>query len=374
MRHCPKYHAARRGLRAMAPAMLAFLACVAAGCADPEPPVLGVASSARFLDAARLAVADAYARDAGVRVDTVMVSETTNEAGPAIATAERLLARPGLVAVAGHSNSSASITASQLYNAHQVVQLAPQASATLYSEAGPYSFRLVPPDDRQGAYLARHIVGLRPEGGTVAVFYVNDDYGRGLRRALVGALDTDRFQLVLDLPHMEQDAGAAQVDHAAGAVAAANPDIIVWLGRATVLQRYIAGFRTAAPTATVMGGDALAATDWTTWGHSALRGGIHHVDFLDLDATPALRDFAARYRSRFGRDAIVPDALTYDAVMLLIAGVEAGARTGPEMRAFLASLGRTRPPYAGITGPIEFDDAGDADRSYVVRLVGVDGA
>jgi ABC-type branched-subunit amino acid transport system substrate-binding protein len=97
---------------------------------------------------------------------------------------------------------------------------------------------------------------------------------------------------------------------------------------------------------------------------------VHHVDFLALDATPELREFARRYQDRFGLVATVPDALNYDAMRLVLAGIQAGARTGDELRAFLESLGRTRPVYQGVTGPIRFDDLGEVDRSYVLATVG----
>ena len=46
--------------------------------------------------------------------------------------------------------------------------------------------------------------------------------------------------------------------------------------------------------------------------------------------------------------------MSYDALMLVAHAVrEVGARRGV-IRDYLLSLGRTRPPYQGVTGPITF--------------------
>jgi hypothetical protein len=51
---------------------------------------------------------------------------------------------------------------------------------------------------------------------------------------------------------------------------------------------------------------------------------------------------------------------------LLLSGVRAGAGSGEEMRAYLGSLGRERPPFPGLSGPVVFDSLGDVARPYTV--------
>jgi len=47
---------------------------------------------------------------------------------------------------------------------------------------------------------------------------------------------------------------------------------------------------------------------------------------------------------------------------------------GEELRDVLRSLGRDRPRFEGVTGPVEFDENGDIDRPYVVEVIGPPGA
>lgn len=348
----------------------AVIICLALGsgsCGGAADPVaLGVSQSGAYMDAARLAFADAAAEGQMAGVDTLLIPEATNEAAPAIGIAQRFVDEPRLVGVVGHSNSSASLAAAGIYNQRRVVQLAPTSSAVVYSQAGPYSFRLVPPDNRQAEFLVEQVATAFPAGARIALFYVNDDYGRGLRNAVRNGLDGQPSDIMVELPHMERAIEDQDIRQAGEAVLGADPDVILWLGRGSILDRYLPTLRTATPQAVILGTDGVASgrqlgLDDGRWDD------VRHVDFLNLDATPALRDFSARYQALFHREATAPDALTYDAVRLLLAGIADGARTGPALQAYLASLGKTRPAYQGITGPMVFDDAGDIARTYVLK-------
>jgi branched-chain amino acid transport system substrate-binding protein len=331
--------------------------------------VLGVSTSPPYIDAARLAIEDELAAEPVPGFDTVMIPQSQNLASPAIEAARRLVEVEGLVAVIGHSNSAASLATAPIYNALQVVQIAPTASATVYSQAGPYSFRLVPPDDEQGRFLAQRLHEVLPGGGRVALVYVNDDYGRGLRASLLAELDAQRYGVVYELPQWENAVADEDAAYAADALGHARPDVIVWLARGDLLARFLVGIRARLPDVPILGGDGLG-TGGIERLPGAVMGDVRFVAYLDLEATQALRTFTLRYRERFGREASPSAALTYDAVRLAIAGIRAGARTGPDLQAYLSALGRSSPAYLGIAGPIAFDDDGDVQRPYVLMRGG----
>lgn len=361
--------AMRHTSRGLAAVLLGLAGLASAACDPAAQPVIGLTSSSAYLDAARLAFESGAD---GLPIDTVFLSEGSNRAAPALGAAEELVTIPGIAAVVGHSNSSASLAASQIYNEHQVVQIAPTASATVYSEAGPFSFRLVPPDDRQGEFLAGVLRDSLPDDAVLALLYVNDDYGRGLRSSLLRALPdgSPPFSIGLDLPHTDElmdDAGMQR--HIATSLAASGPDAILWLGRASGLHVLLPTIREQLGAIPVYGGDALASaahmrSEDRRW------EGVRYVAFVDVEATDEGRRFASRFQERFGLPSAGPEALTYDAAGLLLAAVREGARTGPEIREYLLSLGRDRPAYAGVTGPIRFDERGDVERSYSIAVIG----
>ena len=340
---------------------------VLASCDAAERPRIGIATNRSFADAAALAVADAQAAWGELPADTVIAIESFTRAAVAIRSATDLAAN-GVDAIVGHSSSAASLAAAPVYNENRIVQLSPQSSATAYSEAGPYSFRLVPPDDRQGEFIAASLRGMRGVE-RVVVLYVNDDYGRGLRSTLLAALDSGAPQVVGEVPHLESsEQGPNDLDLARSVIEQARPDAIVWLGRPIILSRYLAMLRTFGPLP-VLASDAAAVVRAET-GTDAWRD-VWYVDFVDADASGPMQEFARRFSDRFGRPVTSADLLTYDATRLLLQAAHDGASSGPEIREWLHSLGRSRPAYEGITGAIRFDAKGDVDRSYVlVRAAG----
>jgi branched-chain amino acid transport system substrate-binding protein len=357
--------AAHRRPRRALPLLLALAACDA----STAPVVVGVASGQSFVDGARLAFEDAAAAGPIEGLDTALIVEGTNRSESALRAAERLVAVPGIAAVIGHANSAASLAASQVYHAHEVVQIAPTSTAVAYSAAGPFSFRMVPPDDRQGRFLAEAVTEAFPRGARLALFYVNDDYGRGLRSEVLAHLDSARYRVVVDLPHAEEQVDSLDVESGVGAAVVARPDAVVWLARSAILGSFLPGFRRELGAIPVYGGDAVARAVQES-DPLELWKGVAYTDFVDLDATEELRAFDARFRDRYGTPAAGPEILTYDAVALVLAAVREGHRTGPEIRDWLQSLGRTRPAFVGISGPVSFDEDGNVERTFVLKVIG----
>lgn len=346
--------------RAVAP----LLAVVLSACEAGERPRVAIATNREFAEAAALAVADAQAEWGELPGDTVVALERLTRAAIAIEHASELVAA-GVVAVVGHSNSAASLAAAPIYNENQVVQLSPQSSAVAYSQAGPYSFRLVPPDDEQGVFLAR---ALRDMQGVerIVVLYVNDDYGRGLRSSLLRALGNAGPRVVADAPHLEAATVRPEdLDLARRVVTEADPDAVVWLGRPLILEQHLPQLLPVLGDRPIIGSDAVALAD--RYGRYSSWNNVWYVDFVDMEGSPQLLDFSRRFGERYGRPATGPDALTYDAMRLLLQALHEGATDGPGVRRWLESLGHSRPAWQGLTGSISFDEEGDVERSYVLR-------
>ena len=338
----------------------AALAAAVAACGS-EPVTLGVAVGSATVEAALMALEDARASGLDVPLDTVVVTATGNRAAPAVRAADTIVSTPGIVAVLGHSNSAASLTAAPIYNRAGVVQIAPHSTADLYSEAGPFSFRMVPPDAQQGQVLARFLAD-EFAGDRLALVYVNDDYGRGLRESVLHALPPAAVEIVADVPHITA-ATPEMVRNTVLAIVESRPDVILWLGRALQLTAYLPDLREDLGRIPIVGGDAMNPVE-TLPDPEQLFPPMHFVRLLDLEEREATRQFKVRYRERVGQDPTDALALAYDAFAVLLAGIGEGVRSGEEMRAYLMSLGRERPPYPGITGPVQFDEDGDVARDY----------
>lgn len=340
------------------------------GCADAShPPLIAVAGGTAYLDAARLAVTEAEESGALPPFDTLFVLESSNRAAPALAVAEEIVTHPGLVAVVGHANSASSLVTAQIYNEAEVVQIAPTSTAPSYSEAGPWSFRMVPSDDRQGPFLAEQLAEAFPDGADVALFYVNDDYGRGLRTAVRAALDPGRYPLVADLPHLEGELTPEDVQQGVSALEGSPPDVILWLARPEALEQFLPPIRERWPDLPVYGGDALARALVLEPPPSFWRS-VRYSDFVDPEES-RVAAFLDRVRERFGTEGSGGEVLTRDAVRIVLEAIREGARTSAGIRAYLESLGETREAFDGLSGAVAFDSVGDVRGGrYVMRDLG----
>ena len=134
----------------------------------------------RYQRGAGLAVADLNARGGvlGQQVELI-VGDDFCEAEQAVAVA-RKLASDGVVFVAGHWCSHASIAASAIYEEAGILEIAPgSASGKLTDQGRPNVFRVCGRDDRQGEMVAEHLVE-RWAGKRIAILDDGTVWGKGV--------------------------------------------------------------------------------------------------------------------------------------------------------------------------------------------------
>jgi branched-chain amino acid transport system substrate-binding protein len=231
--------------------------------------------------------------------------------------------------------------------------------------AGPYSFRLVAGDEHQARFIAAHVRSMTP-APRVALLYVNDDYGQALYRVLREEIRRTDVTVVYETPYLKGARFTAAAELAA-AVTAARPTLLLWLGTPPELAVILDEIREGLPDLRVLGSDGLSGAA----GHAVLgrhlRDGDQFVSFFNpLNAGPEYDELADRFRSVADHTIGSEEALTYDAVMLVAEALRHGTATRLGVRNYLQSLGGDRTPYVGLSGPVSFDEHGDAKPSYVI--------
>jgi branched-chain amino acid transport system substrate-binding protein len=336
----------------------AILLCA---CERSQELRIGVVLGVEGVKAAQLAVDDLNAAGGAPISLRSLSGAYGSSAQIALQGAESLAADPHVLAVVGHTNSSASLSASQVYNARHVVQLAPTSTAPLYSQAGPYSFRMVGSDANQARFLVAQLPAAQAQ--RVALVYANDDYGRSLRQLTVEELAKRGVQPVFQGAYAEGETDGADI---ARAIAAAHPTILVWLGRFPFYAKARPALLTALPTLEVLASDGFGGSPLGE--RSGTLEEVRYVRLVNVDTASApLRALARRYAATGGVTTLSDQAvLTYDAVMLLGTGLRAVGADREAIRRWLDELGRKRPPYGGVTGPIRFTPEGDRDPTYTL--------
>ncbi len=360
------HHVSRRptGVSRTALACLAGAVLLAAGCRASRTPIkIGVAFTGRNIAAAYLA-ADEINSAGGLRGRVLQLVQDTipvaaEPADVEIQRAQRLVAAGPLVAVIGHGGSRGSLAAAPVYNDAHVVQIVPNGTSRLLARAGQWTFAMPPNDSVEGAFIARFVRdSLRAR--SVVLFYVSDEYGVGLRDGILAALGSgvrvlrdQRYDLSSNLEPLVDIAVRHEV-----------PDVVIVAGRTVAAVRIALRLAQRAPGARMVVGDgAVNLPDLSRDAGPWAAGRLYAATFwLATARDSASQRFGGALTGRLQREATSPDALVYDAVNLVAAAVREVGDDPAAVRAYLMTLGRSRPRFRGVTGEIGLGDGAGPPR------------
>jgi branched-chain amino acid transport system substrate-binding protein len=265
--------------------------------------------------------------------------------------AERLVETPGLFALVGHLGSRGSLAAAPVYNRAEVVQLVPTATTHLLRDVGPWTFTLAPNDSVEGSALGRFAAEyLRAR--RVALFYVPDEYGMGLRVAAMRKLRENGVRVVDNVPVV----GGADLDVLLrSSLQRMPPDLILSLCPAGQTGQIARIAEQLQPGVRILAGDAATSLAQLSPEAGKTSDSIYVATFwIPPGSTETGRKFTERFQAMTGRTPEAGDALLYDAIMLLATAASNVGTRREMIRQYLEALGTSRPPYQGVSGPIAF--------------------
>jgi branched-chain amino acid transport system substrate-binding protein len=276
----------------------------------------------------------------------------------AAAIAQEFVDSTRVVAVIGHVNSGAMVSAARVYDGH-LPAVATTASTPALSGISRWTFRVISSDSMNGLELARF--SMRLGRRRAAILYENNAYGRGL---------IDAFQRGFKGEIVSADPIAEGADQDFEPYVTyfkrQAPQVVFIAGTGASGLAFLREARRQDLRADLIGGDgwSVLASD------TALADGIYvGAPFTAEDARPDARQFVERFRQRYGTTPDGNAALAYDATMLL---ADAVRRVGPDrrrIRAYLAGLAASG-GYPGVTGTIAFGANGDPiGKSVIVARI-----
>jgi ABC-type branched-subunit amino acid transport system substrate-binding protein len=237
--------------------------------------------------------------------------------------------------------------------------------AGIASRNGP-GFSMVPGYNKQAQFLA----GQAKAGDRVAIVYLNNFYGNTLNTALIDALrargitpvDVRKYEQSWDEPRMV--ALGTELEKTR------DPHLVFFLGRAPSLELVWQPFREAYKEIRVIGSDLVESTAIYNNPEGRFTGLLYVRHFDPKSEETRMKDLQFRYDMYASRGQMTGEmVMIYDAMHITAEALRSGARTQQEIRDYFTSLGRTRPAYNGVGGPVAFDDNGESDRKFRLAFV-----
>jgi branched-chain amino acid transport system substrate-binding protein len=348
-------------------AILAFSA-TSLTCADPTRPiVIAFASNMGSPSVADIAQAALHERRRpGERPILVFAGDSgsqSNAGGPLAMEVDRAIrfaANEEIVAVVGPGGSREALQTTAIYQKAGLPNVIPTATSRRLSGLGPWTFLLAPDDSVQGEFIGTFGTE-RLAARSVTIMYLPDEYGQGLAAGSRAALAQRGITVVSAMPVRPSRTCPPAAprnsydDVALDVLRAGTPDLIVLAARTSETACIARAVSQRAPGTQFVAGDGVLVNS----GFLAMAGpaadSIYFVAFWDAARDdPASRAFVTRFRARFGREPRHDEAMFYDGVMLVGEAIRTAGPSRTAIRQYLEELGRTRPPYPGITGPISF--------------------
>lgn len=243
--------------------------------------------------------------------------------------------------------------------------VSPTSTSIALTGLSPWLFRVCPSDAASSRAAARYVLdslGFR----RAAIMYRNDSYGRGWTAAFSDAYGAGGGTVLERNPHI---ADMNEWRAYAGVVKLTRPDIVLFPGSPADLAGFVRSLRTIGADTPVLGGDAVSELE----AQAQEFAGVRYIAFFQAShaRTAEAKAFVSAFTKKYGVPPEQRSALAYDATMLIGRAVlETGGNRG-RVREYLASIGSSRQPMVGVTGPIAFDDQHDVvDKPVVIATVG----
>lgn len=235
-------------------------------------------------------------------------------------------------------------------------------AASITAQGNPYVFRTAFGQSVSFPKLARFI---NTKAKTLAVIYVNNDFGKGGRDTIAKLLEGTSTKIVADI---STDAG--QVDFSAAVLKAkqSDADAVFVYTNEEESARALRELRKQGWKKPIIGETTLTGQKVIELAGEAANGAQAHVG-LTVDA-PQFKAFGAKYKAEYKADSDHNGIKGYTGVYVLKAAIEkVGKLDRKAVAAALKNVCFSAKQNPGVLMDVCFDDKGDLDReSFLVEV------
>ena len=354
--------------------LLAAAALFAAATASAQPIKIagivelsgaGATSGTNFKNGVELAVKEINAAG-GILGRKIELGSADTQSNPGVAKGLATKAvDDGVFAVFGPVFSGSILVSMAETRKAEVPNFTGGEAAAITKQGNPYVFRTSFTQDTAMPKVARYVAN-NLKAKTVALIYVNNDFGKGGKDALIKALEPLGVKVTTDISTDQN-----QVDFSAAVLRAkqANTDVVFCYTNEEESARLLRELRKQGVTKPIVGETVLTSQKVIELAGEAANGAVAHVG-LTVDAPiPAMRAFRAKFEKEWK---FTPDhngIKGYTGVYVLKAAIERAGKLDRQLVAkTMHGLKLKAADHPGILMDVSFDDKGDLDReSFMVE-------
>lgn len=299
----------------------------------------------------------------GRRLEHVF-ADNQSKPGESATVVRKLVTRDQVVAILGEVASGRSLEAAPVCQQYKIPMISPSSTNPKVTEMGDYIFRVCFIDPFQGTVMAKFAQKTLKVRKVAVLMDAAAPYSVGLAQFFKERFVADGGVIVAERKYSSGDKDfKAQLT----AIKAAAPEAIFVPGYYTEVGLVVKQARQLGMTSPLFGGDGWEAPELVEIGGKALEGCYYSTHYSPEDASPAVKEFVAKFKARFGGE--TPDAMAalgYDSVLVLVDAIRrAGTTEGPKVRDMLAA---TR-ELSGVTGKTTIDANRNATKPAVIIAV-----
>ncbi|MBF7097065.1 ABC transporter substrate-binding protein [Alkalibacter sp. M17DMB] len=317
------------------------------------------------VDSVKLAVEEINAAGG---VDGKMIEifdyDTKADKAEAVNIYNRLKDQDEVVAIIGGTISGETLAVKELAIADNMPMLTPTATSADVTIGAPSIFRACFLDPYQGSAAAAFSIESL-EAKSVAVLYNSDDaYSEGIAEAYKAAVEEAGLEVVY------YDAYTSDVkdfNTYLTQIKSANPDVIFLPDYYNRVGLIATQMRDLGIEQTAVGVDGWDSVEID---YAEQVEGYYFVNHFAKDDPDAIvQNFIATFKENYDKDPNALGALGYDATYIMVEAIKNAGST--DAQAIIDALAEVE--YTGVTGPISFNDEGDADNKNIAIIKIVDG-
>ena len=278
---------------------------------------------------------------------------------------QELIDDVGVGAIIGAVSSSVTLAIAPICEAEKVILLSPTASTPDITQAGYYIFRTYPSDILEGTAMANFARDLGVE--RMAIFAVDNAFGAGLKDVFAGEFESRFRKIVKSVSFTEGEAAGLSAEFEA--LKEEKPDGIYIVAYVEDVAVIVQEARDAGLDSVILTTSSVSDADLV----DLVGGAAENIVFprastFEFDSEkPEVRQFVQAYRKRYGEDPDDFAAHGYDAIKVLLEGMQKGKSTHPDnIKVGLLAVS----DYDGPSGRVAFDEHGDIiqyPRLFVIR-------